>query len=162
MTEFPMGLVSKSENPDFLVQSVDGLIGIELTRLFRKSAQGHSLAREQESLRERIATEAKSRYEAVPRPPIHVSIHFNHNPALRKSDVTELAARLVELAIRLTPDIGGKSEEEYHWLNRAYFPEQIAAVSVYRPRVLAKSVWSTPSADYVRILSGAEIQMEID
>src|SRR3982074_3482161 len=77
VSQFPVGLVSKSENPDFLVQSADHLIGIELTRLFRKSAQGHSLAREQESLRERIATEAKSLYEAMKRPPIHVSIHFN-------------------------------------------------------------------------------------
>jgi hypothetical protein len=120
VSEFPEGLVSKSENPDFLIHSADHLIGIELTRLFRKSAPGHSLAREQESLRERVATEAKSRYEAMKRPPIHVSIHFNDQIALRKADVSILATRLIELAIRLTPDIGGKSEEEYNWLNRAY------------------------------------------
>jgi hypothetical protein len=70
VSEFPVGPVSKSENPDFLVQSADHTIGIELTSLFRKSAQGHSLAREQESLRERVAAETKSRYEAMKRPPI--------------------------------------------------------------------------------------------
>ena len=161
-SEFPKGVISKSESPDFLIQSDDHTIGIELTRLFRKSARGHALPREQESLRERIATEAKARYDAMTRPPIHVSIHFNYHPALRKADVSGLATRLIDLAVRLTPDVGGKSEEEYTWLNRAYFPEQIAVVSVHRPQVLTSSVWSTPSADYIRMLSGADIQKEID
>jgi hypothetical protein len=162
VSSFPAGAISKSENPDFLVRSSDHTIGIELTRLFRRPARGQSPLREQESLRERIAAVAKSRYDAMNRPPIHVSIHFNDQLALRKTEVSSLAGRLVELATRLTPDVGGRSEEEYDWLNRAYFPEQIAAVTIHRPDVLRKSFWGIPSADYVHTLSRAEVQAEID
>ena len=59
LAQFPVGCLSKSENPDFLVSNEEGTLGIELTRMFRKPLQGESPLRAQESLREKIIESAR-------------------------------------------------------------------------------------------------------
>jgi hypothetical protein len=105
---------------------------------------------------------AKSRYDAMGLPPLHVSAHFNDQASLRKSDVEPMTQRVVDLAIRLTPPVGGRAEEEYTWFNRSHFPEQITVVMVHRPEALRRSFWSAPSAGYLPKLSILEVQKEID
>ena len=72
LPKFPVGRLSKSENPDFLISNDGSTLGIELTRIFRKPPQGESPLREQESLREQIAESAKARYDVLGQPPIHL------------------------------------------------------------------------------------------
>jgi hypothetical protein len=138
------------------------VLGIELTGLFQKPAPGQSPLREQESLREQITTMAKAQYDAMGAPPLHVSVHFADHPPVRKSDVRLLADKVVNLALRHTPPVGGRSHEEYDWVNREYFPEQISAVMVFRPEARRESFWSTPSAGYLPKLSSVDVQAEID
>jgi hypothetical protein len=156
--DFPVGRLVKSENPDFLVHSAPGTIGVELTRVFRKPAEDESPLREQESLRERVAELAKVRYSESGRPPVHVSIFFNDQVALRRQDVELLAGQLVSLTMRLMPNSGERREEEYNWINRDYFPEPLSLVRVHRAEQLRKSIWSTPSAEYLTQLSFSDIQ----
>src|SRR3990172_5338391 len=125
LAKFPVGWLSKSESPDFLISNEEGTLGIELTRIFRKPSQGESPLRAQESLRERITESAKARYDALGQPPIHVGVLFNNQFALRRQDVKQIAQRLADVAIRLIPDPGERRVEEYKWINRNYFPEAI-------------------------------------
>ena len=161
LAKFPVGWLSKSESPDFLISNEEGTLGIELTRIFRKPSQGESPLRAQESLRERITESAKARYDALGQPPIHVGVLFNNQFALRRPDVKQIAQRLADVAIRLIPDPGERRVEEYKWINRNYFPEAIDVIVVGRPERLHRSVWSIASAGDLPPLSISEVQARI-
>ena len=157
---FPSGTPQKSKNPDFLVHLSDHTLGIELTRLYRAALPGTPPLKSQESLRERIAAGAKAQYDAQGLPPIHVSVSFNDQFPLKKTDVRRISQQLVNLAIRLLPEPGSFREEEYQWTNRAYFPQEVIAIHV---RAFGdRSFWSTPTAGFLPKLSPSDVQQEID
>jgi hypothetical protein len=158
---FPSGRMDKSENPDFLVHNGEDVLGIELTRIFRKSRHELSPMREQESLRERIADIAKSEYDERDLPPVHVSVFFDDQHILRKADVRRIAEKLVALVVRLMPEPGYSCEEEYDWINREYFPEEVLHVIVRRREYMTASFWSTPLAAFLPQVGPEEIQAEI-
>lgn len=161
LRNFPAGALFKSENPDFLLHVADGVLGIELTRIFRPAPAGTSPAREQESLRERVVAMARDRFAEAAMPPAYVSLHFNELVPLRKRDVPHLAKMLVELASRLMPAPGGSREEEFTWWNRSYFPESMAFMRVSRLRHVQRPVWIAPSAGYVSQLSVDDVRVKI-
>jgi hypothetical protein len=161
LPKFPVGYLSKSENPDFLISNDAGTLGIELTRIFRKPPQGESPLREQESLRDQIADSAKARYDALAQPPIHVGLFFNDQIVVRRRDVKQMAQTLADLAMRLMPDPGQRREEEYNCVNREYFPDAIDVITVSRPERLQRSIWSLPAAEELPPLLTSDIQARI-
>ena len=161
LAQFPVGCLSKSENPDFLVSNEEGTLGIELTRMFRKPLQGESPLRAQESLREKIIESAKARYVALGQPSIRVGVLFNNRIALRRRDVKEIAQRLADLVIRSIPDPGERHMKQYNRINRNYFPEAIDVIVVGRPERLQRSSWSIASAEDLPPLSISEVQARI-
>jgi hypothetical protein len=157
-----LGHMSAHENPDFLLQSDSGMLGIEITRLYRKAAPGESPLKEQEVLREGVMKRAKAIYEGRALPPIHVSVHFNQAFRLRKQAVEQTAAVVAALGERLIPDTeNGSTSEEYEWTNRAYFPDTIDHVMVYRMKGATHSSWSAPSVGFLPELSPAEVAQRI-
>ena len=158
---FPVGCLSKSENPNFLINNKEGTLGIELTRMFQKPLQGQSPLRAQESLRERITQLAKARYIALGQPPIRVGVLFNNRVVLRRKDVRPIAQMLADVAMRLIPDPGEQRTEEYHSVNRSYFPEAVDVIVVGRPKRLERSVWSLAATEDLRPLSTFDVQARI-
>ncbi len=158
----PIGVPRKCENPDFLVETAEGTLGIELTRIFMPGLLGWSTLQEQEALRRRVADEAKRIYDATSLPPLHVSLFFNEQFLITKRDVGELAKMLAEVAIRNLPEPDSRKEEEYNWINRSCFPEQLVAVTCHRYASMDASTWSTPAAAFLAKLSPAELQAELD
>jgi len=158
----PSGVPRKSENPDFLLETAEGTLGIELTRILMPGLLGWSTLREQEALRRRVADEAKRIYDAPSLPAVHVSLFFNEQFPIAKRDVGQLARMLADVAMRNLPDPDSRKEEEYNWLNRSYFPEQLVAVTCYRYGSMEASTWSTPAAAFLSKLSPAELQAELD
>jgi len=164
LAKFPVGCISKSENPDFLISNEEGTLGIELTRIFRKPLQGESPLRAQESLRERITESAKARYVALGQPPISVGLLFNNQVVLRRRDVKQIAQTLADVAMRLIPDPGERRMEKYNRINRNYFPEAIDVIVVGRPERLqrrGRSAWTIASVEDTPPLSISEVQARI-
>jgi hypothetical protein len=163
LAKFPVGrrLQPDPPSPDFLISNEDGTLGIELTRIFLKPSQGKSPPREQESLRNRITESARARCRALGQPPIRVLLFFNNQVTLRKGKVEQIAEKLAALVNRLIPDPGEQIEEEYKWVNRAYFPEAFDKVIVGRPEWLRRSAWK--GASYVDLppFSISEVQDRI-
>jgi hypothetical protein len=158
---FPVGCVSKSENPDFLISNEAGTLGIELTRMFREPLHGESPLRGQESLRERIKDSAKAKYAALGQPPISVGVLFNNRVVLRQRDIEPIAQMVAGLASRLMPEPEKQCIEEYNWVNRSYFPEAIDVIIVGRPKRLKRSAWSIAAVDDLHQLSKSEVQARI-
>lgn len=157
-----LGQLIAHENPDFLLQSDSGTLGIEITRLYRAATPGESPLKEQEVLRESVMKGAKVIYDKKALPPIHVSVHFNQAFRLRKQTVQPTAAVVAALGERLIPDAeGGSKSEEYEWTNRAYFPDTIDLVMVHRMKGATRSSWSAPSVGFLPELSPTEVAQKI-
>jgi hypothetical protein len=159
LPDFPSGTPEKSMNPDFLLHLSDHTLGIELTRLYRAAPSGTPSLKSQESLRERIAAAAKKQYDVRGLAPVRVTVTFNDQFPLKKTDVKRLSQQLVELAIRLRPE-SGLREEEFQWKNRAYFPRELIGIHVWA--VGERSFWSAPTAAFGIRLSPSEVQQKID
>jgi hypothetical protein len=160
--DFPTGKIEKSENPDFLLRGGSHTLGIELTRLFHPPEQSGFLLREQESLRQSVVTNAKRLYDVYGLPAVNVGVFFNDHHPLRKVDVRAVSRSVFDIVVRLNPKTGESREEEYDWVNRAYFPEQIAAVRVARLEGLNESEFGAPTGALLPTVSHTDLQTEID
>lgn len=82
-------------------------------------------------------------------PPVHVSVFFNSYKRFNRAEVSPLAQKLANLVLRNLPEQAGHKSEEFDWDNRAWFPEEINHVSVWRIPQILKSHWSAPDAEYI-------------
>ena len=149
------------ERPDFVLSHGEFRVGLEVTRIFHR-ARPESMPRQAvETLRDRVIREARQSYVAAGRPPVLVSVLFNSSAGFGKSDVSRLASKLFELVLRNFPEADSRTEEEYDWLNRDWFPEEFLHVSVSRFSFLMESYWSSPDAEYAPNCSTDSIQERI-
>lgn len=141
--------VDPGESPDFTLKGEGVCLGLELTQLFHPSSQAALSRRAVESLRGRVVSQAQSLYEKATNPPVHVSVFFNSNKRLNSAEVSPLAQKLANLVLRNLPEQAGHKSEEFDWDNRAWFPEEINRVSVWRIPQILNSHWSEPDAVYI-------------
>lgn len=155
---FPVGEIAESEEPDFLVTTGAGVIGLELTDLYWDAPTGQRPRKSQESVRYQVCERARDEWRAAGFPPVHVAVHFSENRELKKCDVELLARSVVDVAHRNLPDQEGSAEESYGWTNRNSFPEELDTVSVYRLDVLTKAHFSAPDAAFIPDLHRGDVE----
>lgn len=155
---FPKGPISASEEPDLIIHTESCRLGIELTDLYWEPAKNEVPRQAQESLWMRIAKAAKTAYSVLELAPLHVSIHFNQQHVLNKADVERLANAITDLVAKNVPPSGHCWSEEYDWENRDYFPEEITEISVWNLEGLDESIFTSPTAAFVPILTKDDIQ----
>jgi hypothetical protein len=76
-SDFPEGNIRAGcprREPDIVVETQNGLIGIEITRFYREHGARSSALQAQESLKERIVERARGMYASGGHPPLRVSI----------------------------------------------------------------------------------------
>ena len=154
---FPEGSVEESEEPDFIVSSFERSVGIELTDLYWESSETGVPQQAQESLRYRIVQAAQRLYAERGLPNLHVSVHFNPNYVLNKSDVLRLAAAIDELVSNNVPELGQSYSEDYDWENRSYFPEEINHVGSWNFPSAPGPLFTSTSAVFVPTLKSDDI-----
>src|SRR5215203_2371104 len=71
LSDFPEGILCFDDNPDVLVKTSKGMLGIEHTRLYWGNLK------EQESLEQRIVDRAKEMYEVSGGPSLFVNVLFD-------------------------------------------------------------------------------------
>ena len=146
------------EEPDFLVHGSERSVGVELIDLYWEQTLGAMPHQAIESLRARIAERAGRIYAASGLPPLHVSIHFNPNFTPTKKDVPRLSHAIAKLVAANVPEEGCSFEEDYDWLNREYFPEEISHLRAARFPVMQKSFFSSPGAAFIPELTKEDIE----
>jgi hypothetical protein len=142
-------ILESCEAPDFRLHDESKTTGLEVTRLFHSPGKVGMPRRAIESLREDVVERARSLYKSTEQPIVHVSVFFNSSKAFNKPRVSTLANELNDLVIRNIPLPDSHTEEEYDWINRDWFPEEIHRISVWRFSALTSSHWSAPDAEYV-------------
>jgi len=155
--QFPIGCICDSEEPDFIVDTGNYKIGIELTDLYWQNLPNQLPRQSQESLQLRIVDYAQKIYSNSDLPSIQVSVSFNKQYALKKKDVQRLSEAIVKIASRNIPSPGNYSYEEYDWDNRHYFPEELLSVSIWNIKNLDELSFRTASCDFVPSLSSNDV-----
>lgn len=119
---------------------------------------GSSPQQAQESLRFRIAETAQCLYENGGHPNLYASIHFNPQYVLKKSEVQRLSKLIADVLVKNVPSIGQSYGEEYDWINRDYFPEEIMSISAYNFPSARQSRFYSPSAAFVPTIEEKDIR----
>ena len=152
------GEVEQGDRPDIRVVSSDGsTIGIEVTELLHSAQPNGDSLQAQESLSNRIVRRAQMLYEKLQREPVIASVHFDPAYNLHKADVPRLAKALEKLVGRNLPEVGEMAEEQYNWLNREYFPEEIHSILLHRFEGQAENFWNAGGGTYVPALRPEEL-----
>lgn len=131
--------VRPGEAPDFRLGDGAECVGLEVTRLFHPIRAGAKPRQEIESLRGRVIHEARSAYETVQGPLVHVSVLFSSWKHFGKSDVGRLANALCNVVVRNCPEPESRIEESYNALNQEWFPEEFDHITVWRLSSLVHS-----------------------
>jgi hypothetical protein len=142
-------IIEPGEAPDFLLHDQSKTTGLEVTRLFHPPGTVGMPRRAIESLREDVVERARSLYQNTENPIVHVSVFFSSSKTFNKPRVSALANELKNLVLRNLPPLpDSHNDEEYDWINRDWFPEEIHRISVWRISTLTISHWSAPDAEY--------------
>ena len=139
--DFPVGIISPSEEPDFLIAAAQGTCGIEMTRYYVPLTQGRGPHQEQESLRDRILQEAAELFSREDPRLVHVNVLFSLGSRLGKNDIQPLARGLTAAVVRLEVELGEfKAIDEDSPLD-AGLPDGIASIMVATSSKLTRSSW---------------------
>ncbi|MBI3607534.1 MAG: hypothetical protein HY207_06190 [Nitrospirae bacterium] len=91
---FPPGDVVESESPDFVVRTLAGPLGIEVTKLFQPCSTSSFSPRQVESFREDVIGLAEEIYSESDNPAVDVTVYFSSPPT--KQHKEGLARSLAE------------------------------------------------------------------
>lgn len=134
-SEFPAGILCFDDNPDVLVKTSEGILGVEHTRLFWGDLK------EQESLEQRIVDRAKEMYELSGGPPLYVNVSFDSNIKLGLKDIDSIATSLHRIVCRYVPDVGGRFDlEGWRFVSRGFSPS-ITMIFIDRPSNSCEMLW---------------------
>lgn len=153
---FPAGIVTSTEEPDFLIEGEHLTIGVELTELHREAQPGQVPLQATEAMRHRVAGLAQELYVLGGGVPVRCTI-FMQDVHIQKNEVEPLAQSIAAIARRNLPQANSSHSESYDWVNRAYFPDTIDTVTVHRLDVITESHFSCPGATWVPKLSSNDI-----
>lgn len=160
---FPQGEITDSEGPDFLVRGEDGeTVGIELVDYVRGQSENGSPLRQDESLRARILTEAKSRFESEDEA-LSLEVHFSWFPRvhLKKDFITSLASQITTLVrTNIPPNV-----HDMVCIDAREFPKPLnrylRRIILVRLHETTSSHWSSVGAGWIAV-SLEEIQSLIN
>lgn len=154
-SEFPEGILCFDDNPDVLVKTREGFLGIEHTRLYWGSLK------EQESLEQRIVDRAKEMYEVSGGPPLYVNVLFDPNVRLRVKDIDSIASSLYGLVCRYVPNVGERVDlEGWRFVSRGFSPA-VTMIFLDRPSASCEMAWGVGRGGVVPDLPSDSIRERI-
>lgn len=159
-SEVPGGEPIADENPDFLIPSQTGYLGLEITEYYAPPRPGSRPLQEQESLRWQIAGRAKQLFQNAGGPALYVGVHFRTYDALDRRDIDHHAstlANLVASSLLREGETCRLPDDPFHFL-----PSPFHAINIGCFDVLTDGFWSVPDAAFIPHLQSSEIQVILD
>lgn len=154
-SDFPEGILCFDDNPDVLVKTSEGMLGIEHTRLYWGNLK------EQESLEQRIVDRAKKMYELTGGPPLIVNVLFYPKVRLAVKDIDSIAACLNRLVCSYVPNVGGRFDlEGWRFVSRGFSPS-IMTIFIDRPNDPCEMLWGVGRGGAVPDLPSSSIRKGI-
>jgi len=159
---FPDGIITDSESPDFLVHGSDGIVGIELTRVYRPDPIEKTLyLPEIEKYRDEIVDKIKNYYLDNGGSPLRVSIHFSGNFTDKNCIKDKDLEAIADLIKKYKPQIDDLVYFPDCLKSVEYFPSWLDRVSIRTRDWNGENFWTASKTGWIPKLSPTEIQNEI-
>lgn len=155
------GQASHGERPDFVWQHSRGVLGLEITRLFKRNFPDESPEQIREGEQSAIIKRALQLYEERGLPKLDLRIVFA-NVELAKARRQILASKIAKAIEFCLPDAGRWMVIENDAGNNPWFPEEISYVSIAKIDELAVNQWSASHMGWMQIEFIAELQHCMD
>jgi hypothetical protein len=159
LSDFPSGKIVDCESPDFLLQTSDRVIGVEVTRLYGMDNESSVAPQLVENEHENVVMTAQSIAESNGLPPLMVDVYFDHKELITKSDRKLISEQLLAIVSHNIPELNKRTSIEN---NGQPFPAQVKAISIRRPRPLKSHLWQTAGGGIVNENFADQLQREID
>jgi hypothetical protein len=160
-SSFPEGKIIESERPDFLIDTSAGIVGIELTQLYRSDSHTALPPKATESLRQQIVDRAHGLYKETGGHPLWVTVFFNLASELRQSLVPELASRVADLVTAAHAGMNARIKLEAE-SDTSEFPDEIASIHIRRLPILTEGFWNTWGVGFVPTYNPDQLQKIIE
>ncbi len=141
------------QEPDFLINSDHGVIGVELTSFSKGLQSKGSSARENHALHEQLMERAERQFEATHGPtPLHVRPYFGGLTGLSRKNLDAAAAGVAAVVSRLgstlVSGLGAEREADWDDLAAEGLEDKMARLVVSRPPGITRADWSPGSSGY--------------
>lgn len=156
----PNGEAEPHEVPDFLIRRPSEILGLEITKYYIPTAPNTRPRQEQESLRRQVLSKASAMHAPSATGPIRVSAYFNGNVPIRKTQISDLARKIVSVVLNYR--VSTWERVEVQWENGLSTLPELAALSISGYPSDMKSEWVGPDANYLPNMTPEEIQKIVD
>jgi hypothetical protein len=165
LPDFPEGKLEISERPDFVIQSANGSVGVEVTSIFHEASDPRRSIQAQESECRQMLDEACRMYDQMKLPPLNVSVLFKAPTALNRRNRSHFARTLADLVAKNVPSSKGFYSLEIDSDSTDRFPLNILSIHMVRFDFPKSSFISMPidltikeefSAELQKVISGKD------
>jgi hypothetical protein len=150
--DFPNGIIDPGvpgKEPDFIVRSPNGNVGIEHTQIFIGPGTRGQTLKQKESLLQKIIQISEKKYKDIDGSPIIVSVSFNTNVEILKKDIDSLSNTLVKVVI------DNKNREVIE--NDGSLPDELNTIHIYHTPGINLVVWTNPTNGWIPPLTTVEL-----
>jgi hypothetical protein len=154
------GIICLQEEPDFVIKTQNGLLGVEIREWFydEVTGKGGSPTRQQESLSLETVLKARDLYNSTGLPPINVNVDFHPLYPLSSKDTNRLAANIASIAQRHVPDQGIHVPIGWPEPNWKELPREVYSVYISRPRAGQEVLWAPEGGGAIPTLSPGDVE----
>ena len=159
VTPLPAG-----SGPDFSASLAEGVVGLELTRLYREDGEAGASHREAEGRWDQVLLGAYEAWNSAGLPAVTVYIRSVPGAAPDKSTVPHVVRELVDFVATRIPPQDASVSVEREWTDLATsptLPEEISAVDILRPSYHERAYWFMARSGIVPDLSASLLQSRI-
>lgn len=152
---FPEGTICLQEQPDFLIKTADGFVGVEVREWAYDEDEGErgSPTRRHESLSTKVVLQAQKLYSLMGLPPINVSVDFHLRYPLRSRELQRLAKEISAVAARHVPNPGEHILVSWPNLGWKGLPREVLSIYISRPTREQEVLWAPEGGGAIPVFS---------
>lgn len=151
----PVGQPKKTTHPDFIIRTSDGVLGIELTQLYKTGQNYNSQPRQIEAFREKIVSLAKDIYSSKNAAPPDVGVLFSE---IALTDAKVTARKLVAVIEKLA---SGDEAQCVVTHDEMDMPQEFSIIRFNRVPSHVNCLWTVVQSGWIPDLDKSTIQTAI-
>lgn len=158
--DFPSGTVQGDESPDFIVQSDQRIVGIEVTAFHWPASEGTRPHQEEQALKDRaVATAVKIHAEAGG-PALYVTVYFARPIAFAKRQVREQGESIARAVLHsAVPESLEEPPVRVQWDR---LPSGVSEITIRASVHSRDRLWSADASGWVAPVDSSHIQSVLE
>lgn len=163
ISDFPTGAINFDvEQPDFLIQSATGIVGIEHTEMYHEPREDGRSLQATETYVHQILRRAKEIHKDKGGKAALVWLNLTSGARLNKAKVEPLATTLADLVQTRMPPNLEPTEIRQTWDDKSVLPHEFSSVTIFCADSIQEPVWGPVMASAFPEIPSDFVQARID